>query len=541
MDIHEYIKNLTEPEDVSDNRECIQNILDDENVEKEGIHDVQITTTTDMMHTSLKMRESQTRQDYYCSEPKEVILTDVLTNTLQEVMVGELTNIDNVIGRLRTSYEDKNLFANANVFTNANKRYISLINFEDDTLRPVFKISDVYLDIIKKWYDDCDLLMDVEDTDVFIPENITLLDLSGVLFEDISNKNKDMYLKNYIPLVINNIITNRNIQCMERNLFEVRSRRLCPPVPRWHDFDRLQSPKLVAPKPFRIEKEFPIVGVPFVSDRDPPPQLKETKLKVLGIDVPSILHSKSKNGMQHKPTGDTKIESTNNILPYNDQMAPSNKSDFHLPYNYDFNVLYPSFASACESLTPDYTFIEKPILNEIYVLVHDKFLQTLVIKNPEKYCLHIINYHSEFGFIKLFNISTSNENVINFIQNEYNAVLFNDINEINKKLLVTSQYIEVNDLNAFSYCEESVVKKYLTNKYTIDNDVNHKMKASALYDILISSNAIKIDADKLAGFKTRLSKYLKDIGLQKKRYNDGFYYYGIVEKRFGINSFGDQL
>jgi hypothetical protein len=78
--------------------------------------------------------------------------------------------------------------------------------------------------------------------------------------------------------------------------------------------------------------------------------------------------------------------------------------------------------------------------------------------------------------------------------------------------------------------EENLVKKYLNSKYTFDDDINHKMKASSLYDIIINSKVVKIDNDKLAGFRTRLSKYLKDIGLKKKRYNDGFYYYGIVEK-----------
>jgi arginine repressor len=38
-----------------------------------------------------------------------------------------------------------------------------------------------------------------------------------------------------------------------------------------------------------------------------------------------------------------------------------------------------------------------------------------------------------------------------------------------------------------------------------------------------------IQRDKLAGFKNRLSQYLKEIGLNKKRYNDGYYYYGIVD------------
>ena len=96
-----------------------------------------------------------------------------------------------------------------------------------------------------------------------------------------------------------------------------------------------------------------------------------------------------------------------------------------------------------------------------------------------------------------------------------------------------SQYIEFSvkhNSNHILSSEESLVKQFLNHKYIIDNDINHKMKASTLHDIIIESKIVKIENDKLAGFKNRLSKYLKDLGLLKKRYNDGFYYYGIVEK-----------
>ena len=58
------------------------------------------------------------------------------------------------------------------------------------------------------------------------------------------------------------------------------------------------------------------------------------------------------------------------------------------------------------------------------------------------------------------------------------------------------------------------------------------MKASVLYDIVTKSDMCKIDKSKISGFRNRLSNYLKEIGLQKKRYNDGYYYYGIVAKDF---------
>ena len=44
------------------------------------------------------------------------------------------------------------------------------------------------------------------------------------------------------------------------------------------------------------------------------------------------------------------------------------------------------------------------------------------------------------------------------------------------------------------------------------------------------------DQSKLGGFKNRLSKYLKDLGLEKKRFNDGYYYYGIKVKNNGPTS-----
>ena len=51
-----------------------------------------------------------------------------------------------------------------------------------------------------------------------------------------------------------------------------------------------------------------------------------------------------------------------------------------------------------------------------------------------------------------------------------------------------------------------------------------------MYDTLIKEKLCVIDKTKLAGCKNRLSNYLKELNLQKKRYSDGYYYYGIVKK-----------
>jgi methyl-accepting chemotaxis protein len=55
-----------------------------------------------------------------------------------------ITNIDNIIGNLRIEYEKKNTCKNK-------KRSILLLHFEDDTIRPVLRIEDKYIQIINRY------------------------------------------------------------------------------------------------------------------------------------------------------------------------------------------------------------------------------------------------------------------------------------------------------------------------------------------------------------------------------------------------------
>jgi hypothetical protein len=480
-------------------------------------------------------------------KPKEVNLAEIVTGILQDVLTGKITNIDNVIGKLRVDYEEKNMF------TNIKKRNIILLNFEDDTMRPVLKIEDKYIDIIKNWYNDCDLILDIEETNVSIPENITLQDVSGVLFEDINYKYKDEYLYNYIPIVINKLISKRTIKELERKYFFKPNKETCI-----------------------IVNKSQIKNFMDLKNMDDITCMKSNnKLKELGIEIPNniepnLLNNENKNiatcnnhmipipgSIQRiDPEILTKKYTLNNphiqerdvdilIEPYNSQngfdIMIRDKEGKDIPgcYNNKYDCLNIEFADNSQEYDISSEDDKKNKTECIYVLINDKFLQTLTIKNPDQSIAYILKNHPEFGFVKLFNFSTGNNDIINFIEREFNKATFNDSEEVNKKILVTSQYIDFankqNDSNILASSEENQVKKFLNSKYTINDDVNNKMKASTLYDIIINSKAVKIENDKVAGFRTRLSKYLKDLGLQKKRYNDGFYYYGIVDKEQHFN------
>lgn len=474
----------------------------------------------------------------HVEKPKEVNLEEILTGVLQEVALGKLNSLENVIGKLRINFEEKNVFANTY------KRNVILLNFEDDTMRPVLKIDEKYMTIIKKWYNDCDLLIDIEDTDVSIPEVITSQDISGVLFQDINYKFKDEYLNSYIPLVINNIITEGTIKGFEKKYFNktstVANKFYYQIEPKYYEGIEPKYYEHIEQKTCNILGDNILSDIGIIIPENLIPEPLKPRQQGENYIINNITNENDGILVKKLILDDVK---PNETLSYNylfntlDECNLSNcsKDNNDVPvgcYNSEYNTLYPNFSDNCARVDNNNYQVEEKKISSIFVLINDKFLQTLAITNPNPDMLHIIKNHSEFGFIKLFGIETNNNDVINFIEREFNKVHFNDIDEVNKKLILTSQYIDFsnkhNNSNNIVSSEENEVKKFLKNNYTIDNDINHKMKASTLYELIINSNVVKIDNDKIAGFRTRLSKYLKDIGLQKKRYNDGYYYYGIV-------------
>ena len=489
-------------------------------------------------------------------KPKEINLAEIVTSVLQEILSGKLNSLENIIGKLRIQFEEKN------IFTNSKKNNIILLNFEDDTMRAVLKIEDKYRNIIQRWYDNCELLIDFEETDVSIPEVILTEDISGVIFQDINCKFKDEYLNVYLPLVFNNIISHRSIIAYEKKYFKKTN------TTTYSNEKSINISKSIAGDKILLDMGI-IIPENIKPDKiEPKINNNQTELftgiinnintRAENVDPCILVKKYILNDVNKEPLSNLEVIPYNtfyDIKNYNDSLpgfdynlVPDVKQDnislfsFNKPlfaYNYEYNTLYPSFSDNCSAYINIQENIKEHDVSSIFVLIHEKYLQTIIIENPDTDNLHIIKNHPEFGFIKLFGITTNNKDIVSFIEQQFNKTQFNDIDEINKKLFMTSQYIEFanihNNVNNKISSEENYVKQFLNSKYTFDDDINHKMKASTLYDIIINSKVVKIENDKMSGFRTRLSKYLKDIGLKKKRYNDGFYYYGIVDRMNKFN------
>lgn len=91
----------------------------------------------------------------------------------------------------------------------------------------------------------------------------------------------------------------------------------------------------------------------------------------------------------------------------------------------------------------------------------------------------------------------------------------------------------VNIIAVFKKCNNKnivdIVKTELANKYEISDSIEHKIKSSLLLKELIKSCEIKENKD--VKIVTRnFSKILTDMGLKKKRFNDGNYWYGVKRR-----------
>lgn len=354
-----------------------------------------------------------------------------------------------------------------------NNRNIILLNFEDDNVRPVIELTKDKMDVIKNMYDMCDIIVEIEPTNLTIPNAISRNEITPFLFNNFSIRETNKFVDEYFPLIISNLLVQSRLNS-ERfsNLYQSR----------------------------QIQTTF--------TDSS---ETNQFTLKKTGIIIPDDLL-----GIQKTVIANNDIKSKLEVTEY----------------NVDYNSLHPLFG------TDNFELEQKMSGNsnqnvETAVLVNIDVNKTIVIQNKTKE-LEICGSHPEFGFIKLFTVNTTNDEIIKYINNQFSNYCFIDSSDINKKLEQTAEYIKYTEsltvLDNSLIKEKNIVMNYFRSNFAINDNINNRMRAVELYDLIVHSNIIDLPKDRLSGFKNRLSQYLKELGLQKKRYNDGYYYYGIIDK-----------
>jgi hypothetical protein len=505
--------------------------------------------------TMMKMKISECNSSLDCKKCDEKINTHNLcksnptkmTNILNETSINACKNNNN-----NENIEVKQL-------------RIVLMNFEDDVMRPIIELDCDQMKMIENWYDVCNIPIEFEMTDQIIPCGVYHEKLQNILYHDLTYSMKNEFINSYLPLIFEMIISSDKIKKYEemfsRNLKENEYQHEQPKqlYPFGHTSNKYYDDNLSV-------KNKNYLTFPLKNDCITPPcvssdcslNLKKTmndKISkcnsLYGIIIPKNLFTNPNKNISKEPTTKNIFFNNNDnddenfiTIKYIFETKETTLDDaLIIPYNYNYNVLKPLFGlnafSLFDSEFSEFSFIDEDVKqsNEKDIITYSimynlKYNKSFVLQNPKKEEIELIKNSEKYGFINLTNIETNNGEIVELINNNFGLCSFNSIAELNLKLNAFSENIEyiynhVNINNKYAN-EETKVKSFIKYNFTIDNNIENRMKSSLLYDTIISCKII--NKEDIPSFKIRLGKYLQDIGLEKKRYSDGIYYYGIKSK-----------
>ncbi len=454
-------------------------------------------------------------------------MAEIITNVLQDVIQNTNITINSVVEKIKALYESKK------PTNKTQSQSIILINFENDTFMPVLEVTENYLNIIHGWYEMCDLLVDFEETNLKISEDILTEEVKETLYKPFNCESKENFITEYIPIFINYLISQNEFNNLKKKLNISTNNSNNNEKASLNARDKILTEyNIIVPNELVYTEDY------FYKEDN-----KHIVFKKSSITVDDEINNKP---IIESPAPPLLFESYNCISLIKGSYNYVTDGSV-APFNTSYDCLNPFYGSNCEVII---NTIETPFSNEkqvkeikdekyknlCVILYNYLFNQTIVLHNPTKDELFSALNCTEYGFIELFTINIDNQDIIDFIDKKFLNITFENEEELNKLLETTLETIkfmkEHSNINNTLTYEEKNIKAYFTTNYVINTDLNCRMKASILYDMIMNEPQLSkfVDKSKQTSFKNRLSKYLKEIGLQKKRYNDGYYYYGIRNK-----------
>lgn len=159
---------------------------------------------------------------------------------------------------------------------------------------------------------------------------------------------------------------------------------------------------------------------------------------------------------------------------------------------------------------------------------------TFVIDNPDKIDLELLN-NGKQGFMKQMDIYDEKIGII--AKQLFDEKIFDNMRDFTNRLDIFQKLTNEETVIENENDEKNMVNKFINNMYDITNNIEQKIKASEIceqVETYLENNSGNFKRGSVS-FRNKLSKYLLDMGLQKKRFGDGFYYYGMVLKNFYSN------
>ncbi len=430
----------------------------------------------------------------------------------------------------------------------------TVMTFEDDTVRILPKNLEPAQALLTDWYNEIEYFMTVEP--LVMPCSIEYETIPGMIqlmpqfyrkeklgLEDFSTftKNefhvsfKEQLIQHYLPCKINHLILTHQVEEFEKNAFH---KQITSPFPLSNTTEtNLSSNTLEAVDSARKT----LAQQNKAAAEAAAEALTHSTIVVdtfsgnpsVFVKVPKYFFTKACN----KPE-----ESREGARPSNSYEFAGWASGKHGPYGMQSCSLVTDLNGGWMSFSQENYMLLEELQTEIHVFFHLKSMKSFVYVSPppnnmingtkdisqNKEALKLILETPQCGFVKLFTLKMKNE-VTPVVQRLLHNKYHDSIEELNLALdtlhvtlTATEKSLSENQKHMH---EEENIKIFIEQRYEILDDLNYKIKASVLCQEIARN--LLYDPVTAQALGVRLSNYLKDMGLQKKRYNDGYYYYGL--------------
>ena len=446
-----------------------------------------------------------------------------------------------------------------------------LLNFEsDDTFMPLPMLPETYNNLFDKIYNECGIMYDIEP---LYRSNLPDKVIEKCVGNHFPIAEKEMFTNEYLPTLIEIDAAEERLKALTNKFKrttkdEPSVKKNCPNGSNcgWTQIKTKCQPLYElrsAPVEFAPDDEEVSIGLP-VSGKAPEPYIPPL------CDILSITPCTCSNSNSNRDNTDTYVRCVCSKKLSAQKNETKENKDKKIAKIASMGIKIPSILvnsldkpvknqvvpndNTCGFQYSTYSDVEKvkiPVIHyriqvyintnelitftrtsEIYNGINSKYIP--LQKNVENDMDEIedaFEKYPEYGFCELFTYNTTNLACIEFIDTVFKRHMFMSINEMNEQFIAIGKYIEYllgeSKIKEEFKTEDMVVREIMDENFCIDDNIEHRMKAQEIYDFFVENKCavpgIKIDTQ----FRNRLSKYLISMGLKKKRYSDGYYYYGI--------------
>ena len=188
---------------------------------------------------------------------------------------------------------------------------------------------------------------------------------------------------------------------------------------------------------------------------------------------------------------------------------------------------------------------DEKTLIKYYIIYNEKYNGSFPITNPSNLELNILkNKKLGFNIYEEIEVCKDNKEFITILNTLISNKVHDNENEFKKRINTIKNLYKQSEDDLKEKSEFDFIKSFINNRYKINNDIQYKIKASKILNIIedyLKYNISEFKTGKIS-FRNKLSKYLLELGLKKKRFTDGFYYYGLIHKNVSVREkFGTDI